>query len=136
MTSHQENLKVVEAAVRKACPETMELKPGCAVRYWDRKSPLIFLRVIRGGKHAVLVHDGSVEIKVYSRDMEILGSPLGLPEILRSWRGSVVVDRNGIFYDPENKMNPLNVGCAYDLTKPLSDQDEPTIAFLAKLLKT
>ena len=79
--------------------------------------------------------------------MEILGSPLGLEHVLRALDKSqkaegVSINRSGKFAnilydvsDREERYNDINYP-SWHLTKPLSDQDEPTIALFAELLKT
>ncbi len=110
MTSHQENLKVVEAAVRKACPETLERVPMCLFKDCD-----------------------SCQGEYDENTREV---PLTLEHVLRAlWKrneswGNVYItgERHSISKELSEVLFRWIFG------KPLHDQDEPTIDFLASVL--
>lgn len=139
-------LEQVEAAVRKACPETMELRFGCYIetfKYSFNGTIEKVICVIKDGEEVVECHLNGRDDKIkVSQINKILGHELRLEHVLRAlgnaWQEDFSVGINGdklnmAFVDEDVQDCGVEHKCiivTYNLTKPLKDQSPELIDFL------
>lgn len=122
------NHSKLEEAIRKACPELMELSFGCEVEIGAQTGRVV--STLFEPDIMVLLEEDVVTVKEY----KILGHPIELQHILRtiakeekSSVGSFYIDLNGILF-----LNTTSVG--WDLSQPLSGQSESTKVWLETII--
>ncbi len=147
--STNEKLKAeVLEAVRKAVPESMELKFGCRVIYERRKYTLIDkpmnMMSVQGVRATSETNRGHAFLHVESID-KIIGGDLGLQDVL------IALDKSYperyayqatlgmiLFMDkpkiPLNKRDYTRTALYYNLTKDFHHQSEEFYSFLHKIL--
>ncbi len=137
-------LEAVREAILKAVPEIVELKFGCVITAKNRMMQYIGKD---NGQIALKLDDGALLIVDSLGDVQVLGRPITLEDVLRaigkktnnSW---AVENRLGAFlewgtngdgvmafYEPAGKDRPC-----WTLGLPLDQQPEPVIDFLHSLL--
>jgi len=163
-------LPTIRAIVHKACPELLELKFGCEVNtnFTHLCNPAPFnpdgrpltvhlkgrkivksqknLAIGKIGCYLTYVFDDGEAVEQYSEsrkpyDMEIIGSPIGLAEILRTYYASICLDED-IHQDYREEARKLDylegakeILAIWDLTQPLDGQSEETLQKLLKILQ-
>jgi hypothetical protein len=101
----QEKTQAIAEAIRKACPELMELKFGCEVKFKPYNSINTFIHEYRD--ICYLYNDWDRETFTCNKDdLEVIGSPITLSHIFR-WLGTLSIIR---FTIQDN-------GCIGELTK-------------------
>lgn len=149
----QSALSLIESRVRAACPELMELSFGCEVkvvnenwrlgdRYWH--GSVITPSMGIGHYHILTKSEDSKKnglIKAFNladrKNTVILGNPITLEHVLKAILhcGHVPsvegVDAKSNYYDTMNVL----IFAKWELGKPLSQQSEPTLLFIAGLLE-
>lgn len=117
------SLQLVTKKIQECCPELLELSFGC--QYKVKSRPGIF--TIRGDFERGIVKGLAPEI---------IGHPIRLEHVLRaiyekhpSFHNYPFIDCNGSLNNGYGRI------CKWNLTKPLSEQDEKVIEFLADILK-
>jgi len=142
----QEQKTALEAKIREAVPESMELKFGCLVAPKDCNTKVV--RILKTKETSgVTDNDGKTIVWILTEHAdeytpisyyEILGRPLQLADVLIAIR-----DINGLYETtkyahPPTEMLLGNVHCgfkcAYDLTKDYHRQSEETLRFLYDIL--
>lgn len=123
----EQNIEVIRKACVAANPEIMELKFGCEMRCKGK-----MLRYIGkdNGSSALIVDDGSLLFVDAIGEVEILGHPIRLADVLEAARK--------VGYNSTEDWLAVITGIVtrYDLHKDsLTDQSDVCLAFLAALLK-
>lgn len=143
----QEKRQAVEAAIKKAVPEIMELKFGCRVRKKFLKTDFVYsvreyfqtgtvLRQKRNTLGSVLwvgvLFDSNMRPTDCDKlDLEILGRPITLEDVLRAmptggYNAKMWLMNDGTFW--------LTDDIEWHLGKPLSEQSDEVIEFLHSIL--
>ena len=123
---------------------------GCEVEYEDSETlgdggiavyidsfPKEYLHDCFRSAHIYKKKDSTTFLKGLNKDdsqnLEIIGHPLTLSDVLFNVKKPLLVDRNGIFYNL--KLKALNIGKAWDLEQGLlRDQSDGTVDFVFEIL--
>lgn len=126
----EQEINIIRQKCIEANPEIVELKFGCEIKSKRWSKNAIFLRMVRGGRYAYIRPDHMELKEAWSEDIEIIGRPIRLADIILAWRKSV---------EPSMWWNPDVLVCIiseWDSSKDdLTLQSPETIAFLTNLLK-
>ncbi len=139
------NLEIVRAACIRAVPEIMELKFGCEVLTQKGSGVIVVESHMVGfGRGCKVILAGRTTVyEGKERDFEILGRPITLADVLRaignvdyqyivSFDGHILKLRN---LTETGLMTYEGTGVYWNLALGLLDQSEPTLSFLAGILK-
>lgn len=125
-----DKLQKLTKAIQKAVPEIMELKFGCRI-------------LTTRGKELFVSNENIDIIKSFDTEIEILGRPITLEDVLVAMRKKhdrdITIDARGVFlsYEDDEKLdtrNFLQTDFSWQLNKPLHEQSKETIDFLYDLI--
>ena len=134
------NIDKLKKVVVEANPSIMELQMGCRVKVANNLKIIIDVHTdITGTDWNYIIRDDlnqhlfrevrKEEIGKYI----ILGRPITLEDIMKTFKQGILVDTIGIFYDIK-KIKPLNIGRAWKIGLTLDNQSDETLTFLSDLL--
>lgn len=126
-------LQYIKDRVREVCPEIMKLKFGCEILYMPKERTDIFLN---GGEIFNVWNSSIGSFTEESKFYKILGSPIGLAEILRTIdESSIVIEAKTGQFGEETPEGVLVGGFPiWNLEKTLDEQDTQTVEFIASIL--
>ena len=133
------NYEKIRAATNKACPELLELTFGCEVGIGEWRDATSYI-VLNGKPHnlTIMTDEGRiVDGFMLGGNWTIFGKPPELQNVLRALDKAsedIVMNLEGNFMEYIYHEGLEYLGHTYDLTKPLHEQSEQTLEFLASLL--
>ncbi len=137
------NLEIVRAACIRAVPEIMELKFGLPIVLPNGRKGILCTVGNKLHRWNIHLRGNAAAMNVDTEECEILGFPITLADVLRAVGepklAPITIDGNGTI--TLWKKNEGNTGVEVDkqadwnLALDLSDQSEPTLSFLAGILK-
>lgn len=139
------NYEIIKAACQKANPDLMKLSFGCKMKnlHQEESNPYqikTFFRKIYGGhvQYQCLEHDGRLS-KFPMDALEILGHEPQLNDVLillqQKHRDYIyMIDADGSIWKSDTNSYGMAEEAHYDLAKPLKEQSEETLSFIASLL--
>lgn len=131
----------VKAKIQELCPDVMELKFGCEVLQndepldWAKRVTLIAYNE-KGGLTYYREMDGSLfSIRGEPKNVEILGSPIGIAEVLRALNKTTGMNKPTLYFDGRGLIfnDRIFWNLAEDYDWHVKNKPE-TIAFIGSLL--
>ena len=126
MTKDQK-IEHLRELIAEACPDVMELKFGCEIR--NKNGAVETIATYSNYGHFTVVGGSSIP-SIESDIIEILGSPIGIAEVLRAWNNS---DSYPLITKAPDEL--WDIYCVWDLSHDrIEDQKLSTIDFIIGVL--